>query len=137
MQLSQILTWSEEFTDEVQTEGFALAFANRAISEINTEAGLLLPMIETLTDEYTALPASWFVRFLVDYLNFGVKMNDASITEAMIYKQNFDVSLMKFKDVARSIIDEEFVDPNSPRTYTMDSTDHIDLGWFNGGGGGW
>lgn len=137
MQLEQILQWSEEFTDEVQTEGFALAFANKAIAEINTEVGLKLPFIDSLTSDYTALPESWFVRFLVSYLNYGVKMNDASITEAMIYKQDFEISLMRFKDIARNIIDAEFIDETMATSYTMDSTDSIDLGWFNSGGGGW
>lgn len=137
MNLQQLLEWSEEFTDEVQTEGFALAFANQALSIINTELGLKLPLINSLTENYTALPESWFVRFLVSYLNFGVKMNDSSVNEALIYKQEFELALIKFRDIARTILDEDYIDDSIQSAYRIDTTSSIDLGWFNSGGGGW
>ena len=95
MTLNKLMGWSESFTDEIQTEDFALGYANKAIADINTEAGLVLPFIEDMDEEYTALPESWFVRLLLPYLNYGIKMNDTSVAEADRYKQEFEISLIK------------------------------------------
>lgn len=132
MKLEKILSWSESFTDEVQTEGLALAFANKAISDINTEAGTLLPFIDSIEEDYTALPESWFVRFMLSYLNYGIKMNDASLTEAMQYKMEFEIALAKFKDRVSELVAEEFIDTSSPKTYKIDTSNAIDIGWFGG-----
>ena len=132
MTLEKIIGWSESFTDEVQTESFALSFANNAIAEINTEAGLKLPFIEDLETDYTALPESWFVRLMVPYLNYGIKMNDTSVGEADRYLQQFQIALIKFKDNARNLVDEEFVNLDEPNMFKMDTSNSIDIGWFGG-----
>lgn len=132
MTLRKIIGWSESFTDEVQTESFALSFANNAIAEINTEAGLKLPFIKTLDEVYTALPESWFVRLMVPYLNYGIKMNDTSVGEADRYNQQFQIALIKFRDIARNLVAVEFVNVDEQKVFKIDTTNSIDLGWFGG-----
>ena len=132
MTLNKLMGWSESFTDEIQTEDFALGYANKAIADINTEAGLVLPFIEDMDENYTALPESWFVRLLLPYLNYGIKMNDTSVAEADRYKQEFEISLIKFKDRAQSIVAEEFINENEKRMFTIDTSNAIDIGWFGG-----
>lgn len=135
MTLETLLQWSESFTDETQTTANALAFANRAIAEINTEARLVLPIILTTTADYTALPESWFIRLILPYLNYGVKMNDSSLAEADRYKMDFDISLAKFKDMASTIV-PNFKDENNPTTFKIDASNGIDSGWFEGANSG-
>lgn len=132
MQLINLSKWSESFTDEVQTVNFALSFANSAIAEINTEAGLKLPFILTMEQNYTALPESWFVRLLLPYLNYGIKMNDTSVGEADRYKQEFRIALMKFRDSALSLVAPEFINNDEQRSFKIDTSQFIDVGWFGG-----
>lgn len=132
MTLDKLMSWSESFTDEIQTESFALGYANKAIADINTEAGLTLPFIEGMLVEYTALPESWFVRLLLPYLNYGIKMNDTSVAEADRYKQEFEIALFKFKDRAQSVVAEVFINKDEQRVFPIDTTNSIDLGWFGG-----
>lgn len=131
MKLSRIIPWSENFTDEVQTNAFAISFANKAIAKINIECGLILPFLDTVEDDYTAMPDSWFVELLTTYLNYGIKMNDASLTEAREYRMDFEVALTKFRDVAQSIIADEYLDDSNAGAYIMDTSNAIDIGWFH------
>ena len=132
MTLNKLMGWSESFTDEIQTEDFALGYANKAIADINTEAGLVLPFIEDMDENYTALPESWFVRLLLPYLNYGIKMNDTSVAEADRYKQEFEISLIKFKDRAQSVVAEVFINQDEQRVFPIDTSNAIDIGWFGG-----
>ena len=130
MKLSTIIPWSESFTDEVTIQTFSLAYANKGLAKINIECGLLLPFLENVEENYTALPESWFVELITSYISYGIKMNDASITEAREYRLDFETALMKFRDISRNLVAEEFWDASSPKSYEMDTSNAINIGWF-------
>ena len=130
MKLSKIMPYSEILTDEVQINSFALSFGNKAIAKINIECGLLLPFMETVDDDYTAMPDSWFVELLTTYLSYGIKMNDASLTEAREYRLDFETALARFKDISRNLVAEEFWDALTPKSYQIDTSNAVDIGWW-------
>lgn len=132
MTLQELMQMSEDFTDETQTQSFGLSYANEALATISTRAGLLLPFISNIEEAYTALPKHWLVRLLSPYLSYGVKMNDASLSEAREYREKFELALMEFKDVAHNVVAEEFHDPDSTGVYQIDTSLAIDIGWFGG-----
>lgn len=131
MKLSTLMSWSDAFTDETQTSVNVLAYANEAIAIVNTKFSLTLPFITSVDEEYTALPQNWFVRFLLNYLNYGVKMNDASLSEASEYKNKFMESLYDFSGVnKKAVIDALYIDSNLKAVFVMDTTNAINVGWF-------
>jgi hypothetical protein len=132
MTLDDLKKRAESFTDETITDDFALSYSSEALDIINTEAGLLLPYFVDLEEVYVAMPDSWIGRLIVPYLCYGIKMNDTSLPEAYEYKNKFDIALMKFKDIARSLLEEEFVDSNFSDVYAIDSSKALDVGWFGG-----
>lgn len=135
MNLTQIKTWSEGFTDEAQTDATALAYANEVISILNTSFHLKLPFITDVSTEYTVLPESWFVRFMVSYLCYGIKMNDSSLSEAQMYKQKFDVAIYDFSAFDKSSLGEQYIDTASTSNYVIDTSYALNVGWFGNGEG--
>lgn len=128
--LKQIMSWSDAYTDEVQVKTGAVGYANTAISRINTKFNLKLPFITDIEEEYSALDDSWFVLFMTNYLSYGIKMNDGSLSEAREYKQNFEQALYDFEGVDKStVISEVYLGDGSPM-YQMDTSSAIDIGWF-------
>ena len=134
MTLKEIMTWSDGFTDEVQTQALALSYANRAIAIINTRFNTALPFITDINAEYDAITPSWFVRFLLAYLSYGIKMNDGSITEAREYKQDFETAIYEFEGTDKTIaIPTEAYRGTGNPIELIDTSYAVDQGWFGSG----
>ncbi len=138
MKLSTVMTYSDGYTDEVQTTALALGYSNRAIAHLNTRFNLTLPFITDIDADYTAMSDSWFVRFMTDALSYGIKMNDGSLTEAREYKNNFDMSVYEFEGIDRSaVIDEAYLPDDGSSLYVIDTSLGLDIGWFGANDTNW
>lgn len=140
MKLSELTIVSDSFTDEEQTQTFALSYANQALSIINSEVGLILPSIVSTTADYPQLERNWFHRLIGFFLMYGVKMNDGSLNEAREYKEWFMQGLNSFREVAigdeddggGGLIDPEYIDQNALGSrYARLDTDEFVSSWFN------
>ena len=131
MKLKDIMTWSDGYTDEVQTSVLALGYANKAIAMINTNFNTKLPFITNVDADYTALEDNWFVRFMMAALSYGIKMNDGSMGEAQEYKSDFETTMYEFEGADKSV-----VIPNEAHRgdgfviNQIDTSYAIDQGWF-------
>jgi hypothetical protein len=138
MNLKTIMSWSDGYTDEVQTEALAIGFANKAIATINTAFNLRLPFITDVNEEYDAMDVNWFVRFVMAALSYGIKMNDGSLTEAYEYKNDFEMSMYEFEGVDKSkVISEEYLGDGSMEIHHIDTSYAIDIGWFGQSSSSW
>lgn len=138
MKLKQIMSWSDGYTDEVLSSNQALGYANKTIADINTTFNISLPFIEAVDEDYTALTDSWFVKFMTPALSYGIKMNDGSLTEAQEYKNDLAMAFYDFESVDKSlVIEEEFITGDSTTIHQIDTSNAIDIGWFNPGKGVW
>ncbi len=139
MLISELLRLSDSYTDEKVERSNALAYSNEAIAIINSK-GFRFPFIIIEDTEYKAIPDTWIYRLVINWINYGVKMKETDLNEAMIYKQKFDEALADFLSIASDIIDDDyigFVDPDGNKitngiggVYELDITDAIDMGWF-------
>lgn len=138
MKLKDIMTWSDGFTDEVQTSGLAIGYANKAIATINTRFNTALPFITDVDADYTALVDSWFVRFMMAALSYGIKMNDGSLSEAQIYKNDFEIAVYEFEgtDKTVAIPDVAYQGTGNP-IELIDTSYSIDQGWFGSSAADW
>ena len=131
MKLSTIMSWSDGYTDEVQTALLALGYANKAIATLNTSFNMTLPFITNVETDYTAMSDNWFVRFMMAALSYGIKMNDGSISEAMEYKNDFDMSMYEFEGIDKTgIITEAYLPATGSSVFIMDTSNAINIGWF-------
>lgn len=137
MKLSDMMTVSDSYTDEVLTSGNALKYSNEAVARINTKFSIALPFFADTTTDYDALNESWCRRLYVTYMNYAVKMNDSSLNEAMMYKNEFDIALQEFGAIYLDLLDAEYIgDGNVPGVYQIDTSDAVDSGWFTNNGRG-
>lgn len=138
MKLKTVMSWSDGYTDEVQSNTLALGFANKQIADLNTTFNLKLGFIENVDTDYGDMNDSWFVRFMLPALSYGIKMNDGSLTEAREYKNILDRAMYDFEGVEKStVIAEDKIVGDSGTTYMIDTSNAIDIGWFNSGNSGW
>ena len=137
MKLKDIMTWSDGFTDEVQTSTLAIGYANKALATINTNFNLALPFITDVTADYTALNDNWFVRFMMAALSYGIKMNDGSITEAQEYKNDLEVAMYDFEGIDKTYVVEEAYLGDGMMVEQIDTSYAIDTGWFGDGTSDW
>ena len=136
MKLNELMPISDSYTDEVLTASNAIKYANEAVAFINTKLKTSLPFFSNVTTDYTALSESWARRLFVPYLNYSVKMNDASLTEAAEYKQAFMLAFVDFQSSYLDDLDEEYQPENLPGVYMIDTSDAIDTGFFGSNRGG-
>jgi hypothetical protein len=123
---------SNNFTDETLSNVNALNFANVAISLINNECDLDLPKFENVLDDYSAIADSWLTNMIGSYLSYGIKMNDASMNEAVEYKTQFLTSLQAFKNSPNGaeLVSNEYKSADFGGIYGMDTSGAVDMGWF-------
>lgn len=138
MTLKEIMTWSDGFTDEVQTAALAKGFANKVIATVNTNFGLTLPFITDVEEDYTALNDNWFVRFMMAGLSYGIKMNDGSLTEAQEYKNDLDTAMYDFEGLLdKSLVVGEDYLGSGVMVEQIDTSYAIDAGWFGDSSTDW
>ena len=149
MILKTIIETSANFTDEKFTDAVLLTFANRAIARINSDCNTLFPNYVSMTADYVALPATYQMDLISTYINYSIKMNDTSLSEADRYIEDFYRSLNNFKTKVGTLVDKynrgdvingispEFVDPDGfGGAYGMDTANAIEYGWFGSNGNG-
>lgn len=147
MTISELTSLSNSFTDESVLISNCINYANAAIAIINNEVNLILPFFEMDTNsstvDYTALPKQWQISLIGNYINYSVKLNDSSMTEAKEYKTNFYDALSRFKEQAggvdstgASIISDAYKGEGFGGVYTLDTSGAIDMGWFGPRTGG-
>lgn len=149
MMLSAIIKNSNIFTDENLSNDNLLSIANKGIARINTEIGTRFPEYKTVTEEYVAFPASWQLDLISNYLSYGVKMNDSSLTEANMYLDEFYRILNNLKDKLGTLVDiynngdaKNGISPEYIETegfggvYGIDTSGAINVGFFGDMGNG-
>ena len=82
MNLKDIVTNSQFFTDETISSINYLSVANKALAIINVECKTLFPSIESDTTPYYYMPKNWLYALLSPYISYAIKMNDSSLSEA-------------------------------------------------------
>lgn len=129
MNLTDLYKQSEYYTDEAVTTNFALSYANKAISYVNTEIGLTLPIFSDVTTAYTALPDAWLMRLVLPYIAYGIKMNDTSLSEAARYEDEFFAALSSFREKYRDVVSEDYISDTSSNIW-QSAPRNINPGWF-------
>lgn len=128
------MSWSDGYTDEVQTTTLALGYANKTIAHINTTFNMTLPFITNVETDYTALNDNWFVRFMIASLSYGIKMNDGSISEAQAYANDLSESMYDFEGIDKTTaVQVAYLPDAGSSIYIIDTTNAIDIGWFGSG----
>lgn len=152
MNLKDIVTNSQFFTDETISSINYLSVANKALAIINVECKTLFPSIESDTTPYYYMPKNWLYALLSPYISYAIKMNDSSLSEAEMYLNEFYRALENFKDNLGTLVtnyDES--DPDSGISsdmiadtgfggvYEIDTSNAINVGWFgyDSNGGSW
>lgn len=105
MTLQTITDNSAVFTDESFDDEDLISLANKGISRINNECGTLFPGYKSMTAEYSAFPNNWQLDLISNYVSYGIKMNDSSLTEANMYLDEFYKALNSFKDKLGILVD--------------------------------
>ena len=142
MTLRIIANNSNIFTDENFSDANIISLANKAISRINTECKTKFPFYEEINTEYIAIPTNWQLDLISNYISYGVKMNDSSVTEADRYLDEFYKSLNNFKDNIGTLVDNgaissDYIDTNGfGGVYGIDTSGAINIGFFGSNGNG-
>ena len=149
MTLKTITNNSAIFTDEKFNEADLISLANKAISRINNECKTLFPFYESINAEYEAIPAMWQLDLISNYVSYGIKMNDSSLSEADRYLDEFYKSLANFKDNLGSLVEKydngdttngvssEFIETiGFGGVYGIDTSGAINVGFFGSNGNG-
>ena len=145
MKITDIMSYSDSFTDEVCSEEWARAFVNQAIGLINVTLQVSLPLLDSSASEYVAtiLPDDYQNILFVPYVCYGVKMNDTSLNEADRYLNMFNTNLTFLKSNLSTVIPPEYQDPSGNGeestiqgkggVYQIDTSNAINMGWFGPG----
>lgn len=149
MTLKTITNNSAIFTDEKFSDNDLMSIANKAISRINTECKTLFPYYEGINAEYISIPANWQMDLISNYLSYGIKMNDSSLSEADRYLDEFYRALNNFKDNLGSLVDKyasgdvvngissDYIDNiGFGGVYGIDTSNAINVGFFGNNGNG-
>ena len=149
MTLKDILKSSNLFTDEQMNDNDVLITANKGISRINTQLSTTFPNYLTVNEKYTALPEAWQLDLMSNYIAYGIKMNDGSLTEADRYLDQFYKSLTLLENKLGSLVDNyiagkeengispDYVDAiGFGGVYGIDTSNAINYGFFGNNGNG-
>lgn len=128
MTLQTITDNSAVFTDESFDDEDLISLANKGISRINNECGTLFPYYKGMNDSYNAFPDNWQLDLVSNYVSYGIKMNDSSLTEANMYLDEFYKVLSSFKDKLGTLV-ENYENGNESNGI---SPDYIDQTGFGG-----
>lgn len=149
MILKTIIDTSANFTDEKFTDAVLLTFANKAIARINSDCNTLFPNYVSMTADYNAIPSNYQLDLISTYINYSIKMNDTSLSEADRYLEEFYRSLNNFKTKIGALVSKyangdtvngispDYVDPDGfGGAYGIDTSSAIEYGWFGNNGNG-
>lgn len=149
MTLKEITDNSAIFTDENLTSANLISLANKAISRINTECRTLFPFYDSINTEYKSIPSMWQFDLVSNYVSYGIKMSDSSITEADRYLDEFYKVLNNFKENIGILVDKynsgdtenglspEFIDNEGfGGVFGIDTSGAINVGFFGNNGNG-
>lgn len=100
MTLDQIVTISNNSTDENFSASIIQEYFNEGVANINTETSSRLPYItgETVGEDYNAIGEEWIRSILIPYVCYLIKFNDGSLNEAgSAFFQRYQVGLANLK----------------------------------------
>ena len=113
MTLRDITLAANHFTDERYSESQVVEYANEAIAFINSKFKVQLPELTSDTSPYSGFThVSWTRNLLVPYSAYGIKMNDGSIEEALIYYDRFAQAIESLGKSLHSAINGDFLGDN-------------------------
>lgn len=121
MTLSDITVAAQDFTDERNSETMVIKYVNEGIGKINTKIGISLPPINTTGDYDGFMNESWVRALLVPYAGYGIKMNDGSIEEAMIYLDSFEMSLRNLQRNLQRAVHKDFLGNKATKIVSIPS----------------
>ena len=149
MTLKTITDNSSIFTDETFEDVDLLSLANKGIARINTDCGTLFPNYKSINEEYNAFPDNWQLDIISNYVSYGIKMNDSSLTEANMYLDEFYKSLSSFKDKLVTLVENyengneengispEFIDKTGfGVVFGIDTSGAVNIGFFGNNSNG-
>lgn len=109
MNLTQLTSVANNYTDENFTTNITSSYANLAISKINVKLKSTLPMFSTdASTDYTALDDTWLMSVVVPFICWSIKMNDGSINEAREYQYQFEVGINDLNKNKKTAISEDY-----------------------------
>lgn len=119
MTLQDITAATHNFTDEMHSEAMILNYVNEAISVINSQIGIELPEMK-FEGHYNGFKADfWVTALFVPYASYGVKMNDGSLEEAMIYLDNFNNQLERLGKNVHKAVESEYLGDRKTRVMVI------------------
>lgn len=149
MTLSEVINGAKLFTDETPVDSELLIFANKAIARINNECNTHFPKYVNSKDSYTAMPGNWQQDLVGNYISYGIKMKDSSLTEADRYLEEFYKAIQTFKSKLGGLLqtyaagDEDnginstYVDAiGLGGVYQIDTSGAINIGFFGNNSNG-
>lgn len=131
MKLEALVLQSDAYTDEAISSANAVRYANKAVAVINSRLNTTLPFFVSHSVEYEALNDTWLMRLIVPYLNYSIKMNDSSSSEAGHYYQEFLEALSEFEEKFYEVLDPSYTENVSGNIY-LGTVRNPNKGWFPG-----
>ena len=122
--LSKLTSMANNDTDETFATTVTVDYFNSAISEINATLHSILPTIDVAvpaysTTVYTALDDKWLITVVLPYIDYRIKMNDASLSEADRYKAIYQSGLIVLKRNKKVAIAEDYRDEGFLNAYRI------------------
>lgn len=149
MTLKTITDNSAIFTDETFEDSDLLSLANKGVARINNSCSTLFPLYKSMNDTYDAFPDNWQLDLISNYVSYGVKMNDSSLTEASMYLDDFYKALSSFQDKLGTLVDNyengnkangvspEYIDKTGfGGVYGIDTSEAVNIGFFGSNSNG-
>lgn len=149
MTLQTIADNSAVFTDENFDDDDIISLANKGISRINNECSTLFPSYKSMNEKYYAFPDNWQLDLVSNYVSYGIKMNDSSLTEANMYLDEFYKALNSFKDKLGVLVDNyekgneengispDYIDKTGfGGVFGIDTSGAINIGFFGSNSNG-
>lgn len=149
MTLKTITDSSAILTDETFEDNDLISLANKGIARINTDCNTLFPFYKSLNEEYRAFPDNLQLDLISNYISYGIKMNDSSLTEANMYLDEFYKSLSTFQDRLGTLVDNykngdeengispDYIDKNGfGGVFGIDTSGAVNIGFFGSNSNG-
>lgn len=131
MNLEKLSKLSDSYTDEALTKNQVLYYANKAIAVINSKLRTELPLFTDNTTDYTALTDTWLMYMILPYINYSIKMNDSSLSEANRYEGEFWAAFTEFESQFMELLDATYTSKVKGNIF-RGSARNSNSGWFHG-----
>ena len=120
MNVTDMTSAANAYTDENFKPTQVLFFVNEAIGTINAQLNCSLPFVSDGTTDYTGLNETWIRQILIPYICYSIKMNDGSINEANMFYRSYEMGLQRISDNKRDAIPTAYQNSGFANAYQID-----------------